>query len=31
MYMRGTDTKDSTPKDNASKVIAEMISKRFKL
>ncbi|MBV9177220.1 MAG: hypothetical protein JO297_09290 [Nitrososphaeraceae archaeon] len=27
LYTRGTNTKDSTPKDNASKVIAEMISK----
>jgi ribosome-binding protein aMBF1 (putative translation factor) len=27
LYTRGTNTKDSTPKDNASKVISEMISK----
>ena len=31
MYRRGTNTKDSTPKDNASKVIADMISKMFNL
>ena len=27
LYTRGTNTKDSTPKDNTSKVISEMISK----
>jgi hypothetical protein len=27
LYTRGTNTKDSTPKDNATKVISEMISK----